>query len=115
MQVEDITPASGPHRPLGTTGTNERGYPKGRPSVRAMCRRAACSTAFRPGRCIGRIGRRNQTENAVGSDLWAKSSCAATLFFPSWLPHGSAGFSRPGTGGSPPLDILAEGEDNSDW
>ena len=29
MQVEDITPASGPCGPLGTTGTNERREPKG--------------------------------------------------------------------------------------
>ena len=29
MQVEDITPASGPCGPLGTTGTNERLEPKG--------------------------------------------------------------------------------------
>jgi hypothetical protein len=29
MQVEDITPASGPCGPLGTTGTNERWEPKG--------------------------------------------------------------------------------------
>ena len=112
MQVEDITPASGPCGHLGTTGTNERREPKsGR--VASGTPSAVHTNIFRPGRCIGRNGRRNRIENAIGSDFGGGNSLQVSpepLFIQLVLPGDSPAL---GSSGVQPLDNSTGAEDTA--